>query len=107
MYEQPKHDTQLLTVRQRKEKLLKQFIDRFNKENLKVYDLDKTVAITAFYLGVQNIKCASLFHRNQLRTLVELTKRVRKYIDTEEFLKTKTAYQADEGPFRSKYKQEA
>ena len=52
MHEQPKLDTQLLTVRQKKGESLKEFVDFFNKEKLKVYDLDEIVAITTFYLGV-------------------------------------------------------
>ena len=48
MYEQPKFDTQLLMVRQKKGDSLKEFVDYFNKEKLKVYDLDETVTMTAF-----------------------------------------------------------
>ena len=64
IHEQPKHDTQLLTVRQKKGEFLKKFVDRFNRKKLKVYDLDETIAITAFYLGVQNIKCAVSFPKD-------------------------------------------
>ena len=63
MHEQPKLDTQLLTVRKKKG-VLKEFVDCFNKENLKVYDLDETIAIIAFCSGVQNTKCAASFHKN-------------------------------------------
>ena len=52
MHEQPKPNTQLLTVRQKKGESLKEFFDWFNKEKLKVYDLNETVAITAFCSGV-------------------------------------------------------
>ena len=48
MLDRPKPDTQLLTVRQRKGESLKDFVDRFNQQKLQVYDLNETVAITAF-----------------------------------------------------------
>ena len=68
-------------------------------QNLRVYnDLDETVAITAFCSGVQHVKCAASFHRKRPATLVELSERVEKYIDTEEFLKTKDLNASDEGP---------
>ena len=57
-----------------------------------MYDLDETITIMTFYLKVQNIKYTALFHRNRPRTLVELAERVRKYIDTKEFLKMKNSY---------------
>ena len=47
------------------------------------------VAINSFSPGVQHAKCAALFHRNRLVTLIELSERVGKYIDTKEFLKSK------------------
>ena len=64
MHEQPMPDTQLLTVRQKKGESLKEFVNHFNKEKLKVYDLDETVAITTFCSRVQDTKCAALFHGN-------------------------------------------
>ena len=80
MHKQPKPDTQLLTLRQKKGESLKEIIDRFNKEKLKIYDLHETVAIIAFCSGVQNTKCVASFHRNRSRTLVKLAERVEKYI---------------------------
>ena len=71
-----------------------------------IYDLDKTVSIIAFYLGVQHAKCAASFHKRRLATLVELSKRVGKYIDTEEFLKTKDSSFADDDFTRAKRKHE-
>ena len=52
-----------------------------------MYDINETVGITAFCAGVLNTKCAASFHGNQLKTLVELTERFEKYVDTKEFLK--------------------
>ena len=51
MDEQLKPDTHLLTVRQKKGQSLKEFVDQFNKEKLKLYDLKETVVITAFCAG--------------------------------------------------------
>ena len=46
------------------------------------------------------------FHKNRQATLVELLRRVSKYIDTEEFLKTKDSCIADDGSTRIKPKRE-
>ena len=62
------------------------------------------VVITAFCAGVQHAKYAASFHWKRLPTLVELSERVRKYIDTEEFLKTKDLGTIDEGSTRGKRK---
>ena len=97
MLDLPQPDTQLFTVRQRKGESLKDFGYRFNQQKLRIYDQDETVAITAFCLGVQHAKCAASFHRNRPATLVELSERVGKYIDVEEFLKTKDSGFADDG----------
>ena len=85
---------------------MKDFVDRFNQQKLRVYNLDETVTITAFCSGVQHAKCAAYFHRKRPATLVELSKRVGKYIDTEEFLKTKDLDATDEGSARGKRKQD-
>ena len=84
-------------MRQKRGKSLKDFVDQFNQWKLRVYDLDETVAITAFYSRVQHAKCAVSFHRKRPATLVELFERVKKYIDTEEFRKTKDLGAKDEG----------
>ena len=76
---------------------MKDFVNRFNQQKLRVYDLDETVAITAFCSGIQHSKCAESFHRKRPATLVELSKKVGKYIDTEEFLKTNDLGIADDG----------
>ena len=91
-------------MRQKRGKSLKDFVDRFNQQKLSVYDLDETVAITAFCSGVQHAKCVASFHRKRPATLVELSERVGKYINTEEFLKTKDMGASDEGPARGKRK---
>ena len=96
MLDRLKLDTQLLTVRQRKGESLKDFVDRFNQQELQVYDLNETVAITAFCSGVQNAKVAASFHRRRPATLVELSKRIRKYIDNEKVLKSKNISFTDE-----------
>ena len=66
--------------------------------------MDETVAITAFCLGVQHAKRAASFHSKRLATLVELSERVEKYIDVEEFLKTTDSSLADDGYTRAKQK---
>ena len=71
-----------------------------------MYDLDETVVIAAFCSGVQYAKCAASFHRKRPAILVELSKRVGKYINTEEFLKTKDFGIADDGSARPKQKQD-
>ena len=43
---------------------------------------------------------------NQPKTLLELTESVRKYVDTEEFLKSKNSNQVDVRSSRSKRKQD-
>ena len=93
-------------MKQKRGESLKGFVDRFNQQKLRVYDLDETVVITAFYLGVQHIKCAASFHRKRPATLVELSERIGKYIDTEEFLKTKDLGASDEGPTQGKRRQD-
>ena len=93
-------------MKQKRGESLKDFINRFNQQKLRVYDLDETVAITAFCSGVQHAKCAASFHRKRPATLVELSKRVRKYIDIEEFLKTKNLGASDEGPTWGKRRQD-
>ena len=76
---------------------LKDFVDRFNQQKLRVYDLDEIVTIVAFCSGVQHVKCAASFHNKRPTTLVELSERVGKYIDTEEFLKTKDLGAIEDG----------
>ena len=96
----------MLTVKQKNGELLKEFADQFNKEKLKVYNLDETIAIVVFCSGVQNTKCAASFHRNRPKTLVDLTEKVGKYVDTEELLKIKNSNQADDGSSQSNQKQD-
>ena len=85
---------------------MKEFVDRFNQKKLQTYNLDETVTITAFYSGVQHIKCTASFHKNRPATLIELSKRVGKYINTEEFLKSKISGFGDDKPIKAKRKQE-
>ena len=59
MLDRLKPDTQLLIVRQRNGESLKDFVDQFNQKNLRIYDLDETVAIIAFCSGVQHAKCVA------------------------------------------------
>ena len=61
---------------------------------------------TAFCSGVQHPKCATSFHRNRPATLVELSERVGKYIDIEEFLRSKNPGFADGESSKGKRKQE-
>ena len=91
MHDRPQPDTQLLTVKQQKGESLKDFVDRFNQQKLQIYNLNETVAIAAFCSGVQHTKCSASFYQNRPTTLVELSERVGKYIDTEEFLKIKSS----------------
>ena len=81
-------------------------MDRFNQQKLRTYNLDETVAITAFCLGVQHAKCVASFHRNRSATLIELFKRVGKYIDTEDFLKSKSSGFGDDEPAKANKKYE-
>ena len=81
-------------------------MDQFKQQKLQNYILDETVAITMFYSGVQHAKCATSFHRNRPATLIELSKRVGKYINTEEFLKSKSSGFMDDESAKSKRKHE-
>ena len=85
---------------------MKDFTDQFNQQKLRTYNLDEMVAITAFCSGVQHAKCATSFHRNWLVTLIELFERVGKYIDTEEFLKSKGSGFVDNESAKAKRKHE-
>ena len=85
---------------------MKEFVDRFHQQKLRTYNLDETVAITAVCSRVQYAKCAAWFHRNRPATLIELFERVRKYIDTEEFLKSKGSGFMDNESAKTKRKQE-
>ena len=80
------------------------FVDRFNQQKLRVYNLDKAVSITTFCSRVQHAKCVASFHRKRSATLVELSERVGKYIDMEEFLKTKDLGATNEGSARGNQK---
>ena len=91
-------------MRQKRGESLKDFVDRFNQQKLWVYDLDETVAITAFYSGIQHAKCAASFHRKRPATLVEPSERVGKYIDTKEFLKIEDLGATDDGSARARRK---
>ena len=104
LLDQPQPNTQLLTVRKKKGELLKDFVNRFNQQKLRVYDLDETVAIIAFCSGVQHAKCAASFHRKRPATLVERSERGGKYIDTEEFLKMKDLGAINKGSAMGKRK---
>ena len=97
-------NTQLLTVRQRKGESSKNFVDRFNQQKLRIYDLDETIAIITFCSRVQHAKCAASFYINRPAILVEYSERVGKYIDIEEFLKTKNSGFANDGSTRAKRK---
>ena len=64
-------------------------MDQLNMEKLKVYDLEEIVAIIVFYSRVQNTNYESSFHKNRIKTLVELVEWLRKYVNIKEFFKTK------------------
>ena len=83
---------------------MKDFMDRFNQQKLQTYNLDETVSITAFYSGVQHAKCTTSFHRNRPATLIELSERVGKYIDIEEFPKSKSSGFGDDESAKAKKK---
>ena len=86
---------------------MKEFVDRFNQKKLRTYNLDEMVAIIVFCLGVWELKCAASFHRNRSATLIELSERVGKCIDTEEFLKSKSSGFGDNKPAKAKKKDES
>ena len=106
MLDRPQLDTQLLIVRQRKGESLKEFMDRFNQQKLRTFNLDEMVAIIAFCSGVQHAKCTASFHRNRPVTLIELSERVGKYINMEEFLKSKGSSFVDDESAKAKRKYE-
>ena len=81
---------------------MKDFTDWFNQQNLRTYNLDETVAITTFFSGVQQAKCAASFHKNRPATLIELFERVGKYIDIKEFLKSKGSGFGDDESTKAK-----
>ena len=81
---------------------MKDFINQFNQQKLWIYDLDETISIITFCSRVQHAKCAAAFHRNRPTTLVELSERVGKYIDIEEFMKIKDSGFKDDGSTRAK-----
>ena len=57
-----------------------------------------------FARGFSTPKCIVSFHQNRSATLVELSERVGKYIDTEEFLKSKSPGFMDGELFKAKRK---
>ncbi|XP_021597788.1 uncharacterized protein LOC110604045 [Manihot esculenta] len=78
----------LKTVRQRRNKSLREYIARFNLEALQIRKLDEARAIETMQKGTTSLEFFGLLCRKPPTTLVELMKRVKKYIRQDDALTT-------------------
>lgn len=74
----------LLTVRQRREETLREYVSRFNKETLTVDDLDDKVSVTAFMSGIQPGKLLFSLAKRPPTDMAELMLRTQKHMNAED-----------------------
>ena len=81
----------LLTIKQSSQESLRSYVQRFNRESLKVDILDKKFVVTAFIagLGVQSKDLMFSISKNPQASMAEVLAKIEKYINGEEALISK------------------
>ena len=85
----------LMSIHQRQDELLREFVTRFNNETLQVKDSDHTIAIAVFTNGVKNKDFTRSLTKKPPKAFLDPLLRVEKYINVERLWRSRP-WQADQ-----------
>ena len=77
-----------MNIKQRKDKMLRSYITRFNKEALSIDETDDKILVTAFTNGLQKGKFLFSLYKNNLKTMSDMLYRTTKYMNADDALLT-------------------
>ncbi|XP_058106953.1 uncharacterized protein LOC131250688 [Magnolia sinica] len=89
-------NTQLFAVKQEPKESSKDYIARFNEEELLIEDYDDKMTLAAVFSGLKERKFTFSIGKNPPKTLVELVTRAQKYTNTKEFSNARKSVQVAE-----------
>ena len=79
----------LMSIRQRQDEPLREFVTRFNNETLQVKEFDHTIAIAAFTSGLRDKDFTKSFTKKSPKVFVNLLLIDEKYINAEKAMAIK------------------
>ncbi|XP_058111671.1 uncharacterized protein LOC131254986 [Magnolia sinica] len=97
-----KSSTHLLTLKQKSEESLKDYISRFNEETLQVGDYSDKMALSAMISGLKEGRFLLSIGKNPDSTLSELISRAQKYTNAKEFSSSRKSNQTSESSSKGK-----
>ena len=75
-----------MSIKQRKDKMLKSYIARFNKEAFSIDEADDKILVAAFINGLWKGKFLFSLYKNNSKTMSDVLYRATKYINAEDAL---------------------
>ena len=78
----------LISIKQRKDKTLRSYIARFNKEVFSIDEADNKILVAAFTNGLQKGKFLFSLYKNDPKTMSDVLYRATKYMNVEDALLT-------------------
>ena len=75
-----------MSIKQRKDKTLRSYITRFNKETLSIDEADDKILVVAFANGLRKGKLLFSLYKNDPKTMSDVLYRATKYINAEDAL---------------------
>ena len=79
----------LISIKQRKDKTLRSYIARFNKEVFSIDEADNKILVAAFTNGLQKGKFLFSLYKNDPKTMSDVLYRATKYMNVEDALLTR------------------
>ena len=76
----------LMSIKQRKDKTLRSYITRFNKEALSIDEADNKILVAAFTNGLRKGKFLFSLYKNNPKTMSKVLYRATKYMNAEDAL---------------------
>ncbi|XP_075665459.1 uncharacterized protein LOC142635134 [Castanea sativa] len=84
-----KSTTCLMNIKQRKDKTLRSYITRFNKEAFSINEADDKILMAAFTNGLQKGKFLFSLYKNDPKSMSDMLHRATKYMNAEDVLLTR------------------
>ncbi|XP_058075766.1 uncharacterized protein LOC131224249 [Magnolia sinica] len=97
-----KEESETITLKQKSEESLKDYISRFNKEALQVDDYSDKMILSAMISGLKEGRFLFSIGKNPPTTLGELINHAQKYINAEEFFSSRNSNQISEHSSKEK-----
>ena len=75
-----------MSIKQREDKTLRSYINRFNKEAFSIDEADNKILVAAFTNGLRKGKFLFFLYKNDPKTMSEVLYRATKYMNVEDTL---------------------